>query len=630
MIAANNTETLRQLNENEISFESLVGLKHGETVSTANSKVVMVINSAVDSKFYIESFNYTSIYGGNVDNNIRETQASKMNVVIRESGGATFINFMRKISDDILETSYNSICFVIRTFFVGHKPDGTTETIPIKPISLILGSMNSSFDHTGGVHTLDMFGASNGAPLNNHSILYVNRNLNLVTNDNSILLKDMITDLEKKLNKQLEEQFAVVKTDAGGNGRKVKYKITIPEDWSHYTIKCTTKDNYIEKLFDKEKQAVKAEEDAQKAKAPTAKKGPENDRFKSHVNTAVKTTVIQVLNEIFKHCDQIHEALIGNAKLKPEEQHEAKLHKVLSSITSDPDLITIHFDVINYYLPRIHSKAQNDVIQNKTKALSDDARYEAEKAKRHAAEEAHGITFEYIFTGMNSDIISFDIKAEHTNTIFNATRPGVTKAVREAINPPSNDPKEVKDNNKKSTAILPMRKYDAVFLPELSAEGQQGYIYASPDSTALRDNYVKALARLNAVTTSNAHLVIRGNPIFLNQTVREIFPHNDGDYDAKMKQINDDALAAAKKQKKEFDPLQATTYMAQYTHNLPQFARVVIKTPVINEESKETKYEEFWYDGYYWITQIENRFANGEFTQELYIKPYDLDDLTPA
>jgi hypothetical protein len=480
-----------------------------------------------------------------------------------------------------------------------------------------------------------MAGMSNGAPIHMPSTFYVNRNLNLATNENSILLKGMIKDLEGKLNAQLEMQYVSVLAETNGNGRQVKYKITIPKDWEHYTIKCTTKDNYIEKLFEKEKKAVQADETARTQAIAENKKnkaGPESDRFRSHVNTAVKTTIVQVLHEIFKHCDQIHQSLVDNLKLKSGEI--PKIHQIVSSITSDQNLITVHFDVINYYLPRIHTDAEKAVIENKTKNLSEKDKAAIETSNtaiRHKKEEDLGIIFEYIYSGMNSDIIQFDIKANHTNIIIQNDRPGITKATRDSVNPASSDPKETKDPNKKSSTVLAMRKYDAVYLPELAAEAQHGYVYASPDSAKLRDDYVMTLARLMALTTSSSHLVIRGNPVFLNTTIKHLMPHNDSKYESKLVEMDKEAKKRAETQRGKFDPTKTTGYMAEYSGHIPMFVKVVIRTPnddlVADKEGKVHEYIDFWYQGYYRILQIENKFVNGEFIQELYIAPWDLNDL---
>jgi len=634
LIVANNTEALRQLQTGDLSFSGLSALQHGEKITAKDGRtsIVMVINSEVDSKYFIDNVQYTTQYIAVSEAGKQMTAATKIAMTIRETGGAEFLNFMRKLCDEILQTSLSSCCLLLKTFFVGHRYDGTVSApIGIEPIPLLLANMDSSFDHTGGIHNLTLFGMSNGAPLQINSLLYVNRNLNLVTSDNSILLKDMIRDLETKLNQQLEDQYNVVQKDTGGNGRKVKYKITIPEDWDHYTVKCTTKDNFVEKLFPKEKQAVST------TSTPTANSSVpsqnDGDRFKSHINTAVKVTVVQVLAEIFKHCDQIHQNLVDNLKLKTGEQQTklAKLHQTVTSITSDDQLITVHFDVVNYFLPQLPAKEKDALVTNKTKDVTPEQKKQLEQeqvtadAQRHADEAKYGIVFDYIFSGKNTDIITFDIKANHTNVLLQSNRPGVTKATRDAVKNASTDMTKSKDPNKNTAAIVPMRKFDAVYLPELPAEAQQGYIYAAPESAKLRDDYVKTLALLVALTTEQSHLTIRGNPIFLNQIVMPIMPHEDEAYKKELKERNDKAQERAQKMIGEYDAAKSTSYLAEVPSQVPLFAKINIYTPVV--KNGVTTYEQFWYQGYYRITHIENKFSNGDFIQELYMKPWDLNDL---
>lgn len=622
LIASNNTEVLRQIEEQEIPFNSLARLKHGETVDGGEGSVVMILNSAVDSKFYIESLNYSCMYVNVSDATAPMTQATEMEMIVKETGGATFINFLRDVSDTKLQTSYDSICFMLKTFFVGHRADGTTSTYPCAPITILMKDMDSSFDFSGGVHNIKMLGMTNGAPLHNDHMHYVNRNLNLVTRPNSVLLKDLITDLETKLNAQLEEQWKIV--SAGGQGRKVKYKFTIPKDWENYKVKSTSKDNYIERLFEKEKQAVKADEDAKKTQGQQNKPGIEADRTKTAVNVSMKTTVTQILSEIFKHCDEIQAALVGNQKLTGANQQLAQLHQVVSSITSDKEVMTIHFDIINYYLPKLESQDKKSDVEIKSET----------EAKNNADFDAYGITFDYIFTGKNSDILQLDMKANHTNVILIGNQEGVQKATGnmtstdKSVQGASDDQKIIKTVDKEFNPIKPLRKFDAVYLPETPVDAQHGYIYAAPDSAKLRAKYVNLLALLAANSQTNMHIVVRGNPVFLNQMVRPLFPHNDTDYEKKVVEYADKAKANALKGKGDHDATKSTSLMGQSPNHIPQFVKVNIMTPTFDENGNVTGYEKFWYQGRYRITSIKNHFVGGQFTQELYLLPYELEGQT--
>lgn len=621
LIAANNTEVLRQIQSNEISFESLSRLKHGETVGGADGSVVMVLNSVVDSKFYIESVNYSSVYVSVSDPTAMMTQATEMDMIVKETGGATFINFLRDVSDKYLETSYDSVCFMLKTFFVGHDSSGGTSHYETQPIMILLKNMDSSFDYSGGVHTIKFLGLTNGAPVKSDATHYVPRSLNLVTSDNSILLKDLITDLEKKLNALLDEQWKAVQKATGGNGRRVKYKFTIPKDWDNYKVKSTSKDNYIERLFEKEKPATTTEKDSkQNNSGQQNKPGIESDRFKTNMNTAVKTTITQILSEIFKHCDEIQAAFAENQK---GGQKMPKLHQVVSSVTSDKQLVTIHFDIVNYYLPKLPSATEKPAVQKVTE--------EQKKAANDAAFDKYGITYDYIFTGKNSDILQLDMKANHTNIVLIANQTGIQKATGNMTATDNSVQSATQDNNakadtKKVTTAMPVRKNDAIFLSDISAPAEQGYIYKAPDSAELHTKYVNTLALLAANTArGNMHIVVRGNPVFMNQIVRPIFPHNDDDYDRKIREMEKKAEEIAHKGTGEYDTAMAISYMGQAPTYVPQFVKVNIKTPIFDDRGNITGFEDFWYQGRYRVTKIKNSFSNGQFTQELYLLPYELE-----
>lgn len=625
LIAANNTEALRQIEDSTISFASLAGLKHGETVPSQKGSVVMVLNSVVDSKYFIDSINYSAVYVNVQDSTAMLTQTTELDMIVKETGGATFINFLREVSDVHLQTSYNSICWLLKTFFVGHRIDGTTEMFPTTPITLLLGNMDSQFDFSGGIHTIKFWGLTNGAPLKNENLHYVNRNLNLVTSDNSILLKDLVADLERKLNAQLIDHHNVVRKDANGNGRKVRYKFTLPKDWDSYKVKSTSKDNYVERLFEKEKQATTVETGATIQQARQNKPGIETDQFKTNMNTAVKTTVTQILSEIFKHCDEIHDAALKNSELGPDKLDAARLHQVVTSVTSDLEEIVVHFDIINYYLPRLPSDTEKAAI---TKVKEEELKGNADKNF-----DKYGITFDYIFTGMNSDILQMDMKANHTNILLIRNSAGVQAATGnmtatdKSVQAASDDQNIVKTENKKAEFTTPIRKYDAVYLPSTTADGQHGLIYAAPDSAQLRTRYVNFLASMAATSTSNMHIVIRGNPMFMNQQIRPLFPHNDKDYENKIDQLAAEAKLKAANPTGDYDPKEAVSATGKLSNYLPQFVRVNIMTPIFDTNGEITGYEKFWYQGRYRVTTIKNHFQQGSFTQEIFMLPYDLQEL---
>ena len=626
LIAANSTEALRQLETGALSFRSLSGMSNGDVIDGKFGKVVMIINTMVDSKYVIDSFEYTNLYM-NVENSTdRMTHASELDMVIKEANGATFLNFMRRVSDEILETSFSSTCFMIRTFFVGHKADGTTDHIKTNPISLQMGEMNSNFDHTGGTHSVRFYGLTNGAPLKNHNLHYINRNMNLTTKPNSVLLKDLVEDFENKLNAQLEQHWNLVRQSTGGNGRRVKYKFTLPKDWETYTVRSTTKDNFVERAFVKEKpsrELTYAEREIGLSKRQTV--NIDRDRFQTTINVSMRTTVTQVLAEIFKHCDQIAEAFVSNSQLSPQDQNLAKLHQVVTSITSDANLVTVHFDVVDYYLPKLPTEEEKAVISKK---INDYVEGYGDNGF-----DKYGMTYDYIFTGMNSDIIQMEMKLINSNTLLITNQTGIQKATgsmtatSSTVQAASANANLQKPQTKEIVTTSAVRKNDAVFFPDMSYDAQHGFIYAAPDAAQLKVKYQNMLALLAAATTTNLNIVVRGNPVFMSQMVRPLFPHDDTEYERELERVAELAKSKAQKLDGDIDLSETTHIFGDVAMHIPQFVKININTPLYDDNGNLIGFEPFWYQGRYRITHLKNRFHNGAFDQELYLLPYDLKGL---
>lgn len=623
LLVANNTEALRGLQTNQLSLAALSKLSHNQSIDVNGSKVVMVMNSEIDSIFYIDSLSYTSSYVG-MKAGKHLSLTTDIVMVVRDTYGIAFLNFIRDLVDNTMSTSANGLVFMLKTFFIGHTDQGTTEAIPsggLDPIPLIFFDVESSFDASGGVHTIKAAGSGAGAPLADPSLLFVNRNLNLATNNNSTLIKDLVQDLQDKMNDQLKAQFQAVKQATGGNGRQVKYMITIPDDWASYTVSSITKDNFVEKVFQKEQQANEQTQQSVPNSAP--KSTSDEDRFKTSVNTNVKVTVPQLLSEIFKHCDQIHLDLIGSDDLatKTNTGDVPKMYQIKSAITSDSSSVTVHFDVLNFYLPRVtddkDSNNQQTVV-NRTK------QEQQANNDRHAQEAKYGIVYDYIFTGKNTDILNFDIKANLIGLFMQGNRPGANEALSsDNVRSASADPSQSKQTDKKTVPAIEIRKYDPVYLPQLTSEGQRGYVYASPDSAKYRDAWVRYVARMVA-SNSGGHVEIRGNPAFLNQQIPELYPHDDTAYKQKLTQDAAAAKAAAKTMTGQFDTTKQTSYAGDKSEYIPLLVKINIYTP---DPDNKGKYIPYFYQGYYSVIQAENKFVNGEFIQTLQLNAYDLNDL---
>lgn len=617
IVASNNTESLRRIQSKEISFESLVTKKHGDKIeSSGDAPVFMVVNSTIDSKYFITSLTYDSLFINTSDPKKTCTAETNMHMSIKEAGGATFINFLRTIADEKLQCSFDGICMQLFTFFVGHTGDGKVETIPMDPIGIMFSNIEGSFDHTGGNYTITMIMTDNGGPMQKPSTFYANRNLNLVIEEKDLLLSHSIKNLEKKLNEVLKKEWQLARESSKSeNGRLVQYKFTWPSEWDEkaYKVTSTSKDNYIEKLFEKEKSAIKVDPNSKTQSNPNAEKKPTitEDATKTYLNFSVKISIPQILAELFKHCKQIHDAIDANkAGANPP-----KLYQVVSSNTSDLNQLTIHIDILDYYLPKLEDK-KSATAEAKGQTVPDGI-------------ENIGLEFDYIFTGRNTDILELEMKTNYGNQLMQNAKRGIQEATDSYSQTKKTVPNaaadETKSVDKKSSApVIPIRKYDPIYMSTLPHDAEHGYIYAAPDQAKAREQFLKTLAYSFTWSGQQAHIKIRGNPIFMKQMIREIMPHDDKAYEKKIKEYQEKAKAKANKKAGEFDTEKTTSYMGDVSLCMPLFVKINVLTPTDNGSG----YEPFWYNGWWMIRSISNKFVDGEFTQELFLLPYGSQSLS--
>lgn len=658
ILCANNSEALRQLSSGQLSYSSLAALKHGQTIGNG---IVMIANSTVDSVYSVDDIKLNMIYGDVASTGRSMAQLTEMDFQIREVGGATFLNFINNVLDVSMQASINNCTFLLCTFFTGHTFQGQTVQLPQSIIMpFVIVKMDSSFDYTGGIHTIKAVAANNGAAFMSISTMYLSRNLNLASNQAT--LGGMVKDFEKKINDQLKSQFSAVQKSTNGNGRLVQYQFNIPQEWESYKITTLAKDNFIEPLFQKQGSG--------KSSSPTPA-NPADGNAKATVNTGPKVTVLEVFNSIIKHCPQILKEFTDGAQPQNSNQPQAsgglrQIYNFQTTTTSDATSITIHIDAIVRYLPIISTPTnqnKNNPTTTTQSAAADSTSSQGvitsaintwsgsstssspaatvvnttpnisanqQKASSIPTQDQldsqaaqHGIVFDFIFTGANSDILSMEIKAENTNLLFQSNIASIPGAVQDAVQAAQQSPMQESNPNKNTTPLNAIRKNDGVTLPFISGEASQGYPSASPELAKASENFKNTLALLVSLSTMNSRVSIRGNPVFLEQTTGLGIPVHDNTQYAKNFQ---DAQAAAKQKALQltgqFDQTKSTSFLSQDPRFIPMFCKVNLKTPIFDSTTNSVKYVNYWYQDWYQIVTIDHSFNNGDFTQQLQLLPY--------
>ena len=161
LVAANSTESIRAMMDSD--GESLKGLKLGEK---APGGYVVVCDTRKNSYFSITEVSYTStISAGNSRYSNLIYGTINMNIV--DSTGVTLLNYLKWIEDESLKVSLHKTVFVLKTIFVGHTYEGTTETVYQDAIPMMMFDMSMSPSHRGSTYYAKF------APIGNGAVVYI-------------------------------------------------------------------------------------------------------------------------------------------------------------------------------------------------------------------------------------------------------------------------------------------------------------------------------------------------------------------------------------------------------------------------------------------------------------------------
>ncbi len=144
-------------------------LRYKERALFRNKKnlYITLIDGTTDARFYIMNASWESVIA--MDNYIGDgavPQSTSMSLEgelsIMEPLGANFLNVLSK-SCDYLSTDPVGLIFVLKTIFVGHNEDGTTDMLStVKPLFFMNYDITAIFDSSGAKYTMSFVGITNG------------------------------------------------------------------------------------------------------------------------------------------------------------------------------------------------------------------------------------------------------------------------------------------------------------------------------------------------------------------------------------------------------------------------------------------------------------------------------------
>jgi len=513
---------------------------------TSKGKYVTLIDGTTDARFYITSARWSNVIAadptvGKGDIPQSTTMSTDGELEIIEPLGAKFLNVLTKICNE-LDTDPVGLVFLLKTIFVGHTGNGQTEMIStVRPMMFIAYDVTAIFDSSGAKYTLSFVGLTNGAgklpqpqKIFEGTAFKIEKTLektfasleDTINNKYTKFKKNVIKDFAKTLQ---DNSVAEAKKFLIENYREVKYKI-ISKDYT-----------------EKEYSAGDVEPDQTKDKKDGA------------VVNYGKVGIEQILNRIM---------LSSSDVLADKNDPENKfIYKIISTLRTTPDEYIVEYH-INKYKQAVSPYTQQEK----------DGKIEPLKGQ--------SIEFDYIFTGKNVDIKTFDIKMEMGMAFFQIA------ATTNSIPGKGKKSKSVVTTGSSSTANdgMKLRGKTPLFLGSTLSKTTMRNTKTPVNSASFQ----ALLDRHASLENISANMVIYGNPQLLDE----------------MSILPSEVTAGQTEEPKEKETINPRWMSA------PTLIKVNIKMPVDNNDTN-TEYEPFWYTGYYNLMTVENVFNEGEFTQEL-------------
>lgn len=489
----------------------------------SKSDLYLVIDTRRFSQFTVQKMNYEVLINGLQVGGVGNL-ATEISMTILDSVGISFMNYLQWLLDTRMQTNFDGMIFLLEVVFVGHNHDGTTQTVHSVTIPMHLFSMNLNLDFAKGIYECVFMPNMNFSANHHNRWLQIGTATSYYASKNT--LGEMIDSFENSLNaasstfftemraKILQSGAAPQDGRPGEFGRLVMYQITIPEQWKTMIFTGGSVGEALEREFPK-----KAEKEAAGAKGTSTDATPAKDGFLS-VDPGL--TIPMVLETMFKQVAEIN--AMANADRLTSKDANVSFYKFLVGVTSDTNSFTVHVDVVPFEVPNV-APPRKDVNRETTEALDRNYIMERQADGSEIRRPKSYFELDYIFTGRNVDILSFDMKIQDLNFLL-ASNVNVGEGA--IFNVQGNGQGEVLDENGKplpKPELLSARQYDPIMMPLVSPEQRTNF---SEFATARQSQnnkklindaqaYSKNLSAFYAQSPVMVNIIIKGNPLIMDK-----------------------------------------------------------------------------------------------------------------
>lgn len=563
--------------------------------STNGGKYVILINGSTDAAYVIDSAHWTSSTGAEAAPNDRATSiAVEGNIHVSEPKGVAFLDQIVQCSI-ALGVDSAQIVYVLKTFFVGIRHDDNGDDVPehisdIPPVNFIVYDVTGSFTEQGGMYEMQFVAAGHGAA----RLSQYSKAVNAMSITAGPSLESTLKALETQINDNYEKYFdCVIDQIRAMDGdtialvaslNRVKYVIEVGADYQDGVGKYTVT-NQAQQF---------------KNTAGCADSAQVTFPAQSSIETAI-STIMQMSPEVQREA--------GRGSADDSVKYEYKIHtavetKRVAGTDTDQLECTVYYRVDRFMTPKAIA---SNVAFSGSSAFDTLAGDVDVNDPSYLAIRNNIITFDYMYTGKNIDILEFDMKMNYglaylqTATLANTFKSQLERAPNRTMQPATGDV------NRNRFEGAPVQKF-IFFGSQIKTPNLQNSQNAG--------NTIQSMYTMNkhaSLEVSEASMKITGNCQLLgtvNQTTSAGY------------------VVGSATRTPSADQSDSTADFQDWSHS-PAFVKVNIKMPRTNDDfalftgtntdaTGSTDYaRDFWFDGYYYCYGIEHNFDGGEFTQEL-------------
>lgn len=530
----------------------------------------VLINGSTDASFAITKASWTTATGASATKDDRNTSiAIEGNLSISEPKGIIFLDRVVRACIELGVDSANAV-WVLKTFFVGYTVDsdnteGHDHITDIDPLMFIAIDVTGTFSEEGGMYEISFVSVAHGqARLPQYA--RSGRATNFKVGNT---LKDTFDNLTTQVQNNYDFYFKCVqdqvnKIDPSGNTaktlRKVKYIIEAvpPYDNKKYTVTD------------------------QPIQVKTGGTCGSNATARIDANSSIETGIHYIMSLCSEVKKEMSEGIDG---IKYQYQIHTAVASEKNEKTGETEFSAI-YRVKQTIIP--HSLSLDMFSGGAGSEISDSLKENI-------------VTFEYIYTGKNIDVLELDMKLSMGLVYLQAATS--VNSYKSTFNEPTSN---TAVSNKDILSGTPVRGG----APIANIPVYFGSLIKAPNSRETNDSSATIQSTYNMAKHSSIEMIdssmkISGNPLLLSSVNRNSSPD----------QVNKDTADKAK----------TPDDMYPGWGVIPSFAKIHIKMPrnnsdllLFQQSSDGSDYAiDFWFQGYYYIIGINHVFDSGEFTQTL-------------